>query len=168
MGFTDEEVRETLKPATLEVDDQGHLFDPSERPALVMTHRLPDSEDVRTRLAELAEDGVEYRIDPDGELVVGIRGDVSARVLETLEAVTPETALPTLRAEAERHNERVERGRSRAEKGEVIRVPRLMARSTGSSNLLMSRRSWGSCPGRSCRTRPSLGRRSLPSTGTTT
>jgi type III restriction enzyme len=131
MGFTDEEVRESLKPATLEEDDQGHLFDPSERPALVMTHRLPDSEDARTRLAELAEDGVEYRIDPDGELVVGIRGGVSARVLETLEAATPETARPTLRANAERHNERVERGRSRAEKGEVIRVPRLMVEIDG-------------------------------------
>jgi type III restriction enzyme len=135
MGFTDEEVRESLKPATIETDDQGRLFDPAERPALVLTHRLPDSKGARARLAELAEDGVEYRIDPDGELVVGIRGGISARVLATLEAATPETVRPTLRAGAERHNERIERTRSRAERGEVIAVLRLMVEIDGQLEL---------------------------------
>jgi type III restriction enzyme len=168
MGFTDEEVAESLKPATLEADDTGRLFDPAERPAPVLTHRLPDSADARARLAELAEDGVEYRIDPGGELVVGIRGGVSPRVLVALEPPRPRrrarrfAPMPSATTSASSAAARAQR-RARSSPCRLS-----WSRSTGRSNSPTSRRSWRSCPGRSCRTRPSSGKVSSPSTGMTT
>ena len=46
MGFTDEEVRASLSPVSVEVDDQGNLFDPDPvAPQPVLTVQLNDSEE---------------------------------------------------------------------------------------------------------------------------
>jgi type III restriction enzyme len=69
-GFTDEEVRRSLRPDTVEQDNQVQLFDP---------------------------DPVAPK--PTGALKVGMKGAVTGAVATALERYTPEADRPTLRAE---------------------------------------------------------------------
>ena len=57
-GFTDEEVRESLKPRGVERDAHGDLFDPDPlRPRPVLQFTVPDSAAARDRLNAMQDDG---------------------------------------------------------------------------------------------------------------
>ncbi len=148
MGFTDEEVRQSLRPATVEQDDQGRLFDPDPvAPKPVMSFEIPDTEDARAALGGLADDGAEFIRTGEGILKVGVKGAVSEAVARVLEQHTPEAEHPTLRAEIDRHAVRVQAALSPAEKGARIEVPFLMVEMEGDlfhadSALIMERVEW--------------------------
>lgn len=132
MGFTDEEVRQSLRPATVEENEQGQLFDPDPvAPKPVLTYEIPDTDEARADLSQLAEDGAEFIWTGSGTLKVGLKGSVSEKVATTLERHTPEADRPRLRAEIDRHRSTVEAKKSPAEKGASIEVPFLMLEMNG-------------------------------------
>lgn len=148
MGFTDEEVRQSLRPASIEEDAQGQLFDPDPvAPKPVMTFEIPDSDEARADLAELAEAGAEFIRTDTGTLKVGVKGAVSEAVASTIERYTPEEQRPALRAEIDRHEAQVEAALSPAERGAAIEVPFLMVEMDGDlfqadTDLIMERVEW--------------------------
>jgi type III restriction enzyme len=148
MGFSDEEVRQSLRPATVEQDDQGQLFDPDPvAPKPVLTFEIPDTEEARAALGNLAEAGAEFVRTDAGTLKVGVKGAVTEEVASALEQHTPEAERPALRAEIGRHAARVEKAQSPAEKGAAIEVPFLMVEMEGDlfqadSALIMERVEW--------------------------
>lgn len=148
MGFTDEEVRQSLRPASLEPDAQGQLFDPDPvAPKPVLTLEIPDTADARQALQGLAEDGAEYILTAGGTLKVGVKGVVTATVASILEQHTPKPGRASLRVEIERHAARVEAALSPAEKGASIEVPFLMVAMDGDlfqadTDLIMERVDW--------------------------
>ncbi|WP_114966435.1 DEAD/DEAH box helicase [Alkalilacustris brevis] len=148
MGFTDEEVRQSLRPATVEQDDQGRLFDPDPvAPKPVMSFEIPDTEEARAALGGLADDGAEFIRTGEGTLKVGVKGVVTEAVASVLEQHTPEAERPTLHAEIGRHADRVQAALSPAEKGARIEVPFLMVEMEGDlfqadSALIMERVEW--------------------------
>lgn len=148
MGFTDEEVRQSLRPASVEEDAQGQLFDPDPvAPKPVMTFEIPDSDEARADLAGLAEAGTEFIRTDTGTLKVGVKGAVTEAVASTIERHTPEEHRPALRAEIDRHEAQVEAALSPAEKGAAIEVPFLMVEMDGDlfqadTDLIMERVEW--------------------------
>ena len=148
MGFTDEEVRQSLRPATVELDAQGQLFDPDPvAPKPVLTFEIPDSEEARAELRDLAEAGAEFIRTDAGTLKVGVKGAVTEAVASALERHTPEAERPALRAEIGRHEARVQAALSPAEKGAAIEVPFLMVGMDGDlfqadTDLIMERVEW--------------------------
>ena len=145
MGFTDEEVRESLRPRSVEPDESGNLFDPDPvDPKPVLQYDIPDSEDARR---EMQENGADYIPQPDGTLRVGIRGDVAPELAKVLERHVPAEARERLAAAVERHREKVEAEKSPAERGDSISVPFLMVEFQGDlfraeSDLIMERVDW--------------------------
>ena len=148
MGFTDEEVRESLKPRGVEKDDQGNLFDPDEvRPRPVLQFSVADSEENRTRLNAMQDEGVDYIVEENGTLKVGVKGEVSDAVARTAaEIVRPEDR-SAVAAEIARHRARIEESRTLAEKGVVIEVPQLLVEMDGErfvaeTDAIMERVEW--------------------------
>lgn len=132
MGFTDEEVRESLRPRGVEVDAQGTLFDPdpvAPRPVLQFT--VPDSADARARLNGMQDEGVDYIPQPDGTLKVGVRGDLTDAVAAVAQDMVPVAERPTFDAAVAQHRARVDAARSPADKGAVIEVPLLLVAMAG-------------------------------------
>ena len=128
MGFTDEEVRESLAPRGVATDAQGNLFDPSPvDPKPVFQTVVADTEEARAVLAARQDEGVDYVPREDGTLMVGVRGPVDEDVAAEIERHAPEEARSTVRAGIARHNGEVERRRSPAERGVAIEVPQLLA-----------------------------------------
>ncbi len=148
MGFTDEEVRESLKPRGIEVDPQGTLFDPDPvRPKPVFQVTVADDEATRTRLYALQDEGVDFVPKEDGTLVVGVRGAVSEEVANTVRDITPAAELPAFEARIADHRANVEADRSLAERGVTIEVPQLLVRMEGETFLaetdaMMERVDW--------------------------
>ena len=148
MGFTDEEVRQSVRPRSTEADANGDLFDPDPvDPKPVLNVTVPDGEAVREALNGLAEAGVEYVARPDGTLQVGFKGLVSDEAAAAAEAVIPEADRSAFRQRLERHRGEVEWRRSPAEKGEVIEVPLLLAAMDGevfeaSGDAIFERTDW--------------------------
>lgn len=131
MGFTDEEVRASLKPPAVEVDAQGTLFDPDPvRPQPVVQFDVEDTEATRTALAGWQEAGVEY-VARDGRLTVGMRGAVPEEVVTAATALAPEAARAGIDVAVAKHRAAVEARRSLAEKGASIEVPLLLAAMDG-------------------------------------
>ena len=148
MGFTDEEVRESLKPRGIEMDEHGDLFDPDEvRPLAVLQVSVPDSEDARVKLNALQDAGVDYVVEEDGTLKVGVKGEVSDEVA----ALVREVARPADHArfddDVAAHRAKVEAGRTPAEKGAFIEIPKLMVEMQGElfiadTDAIMERVDW--------------------------
>lgn len=123
MGFTDEEVRGSVQADGLAADAQGTLFDPSPvRTQPVWQVPLADSDDVRTALDAMREEGVEWVPAADGSLSAGIKGAVPDAVAERIIAMATEADRPLARAALDKHRAKVEARRSLAEKGAVIFV----------------------------------------------
>ncbi|MCB1407765.1 MAG: DEAD/DEAH box helicase family protein, partial [Rhodobacteraceae bacterium] len=148
MGFTDEEVRESLRPRGIEMDPQGTLFDPDPvQPRPVLQLSLPDSDETRAQLNQLQDEGVDYLPRADGTLAVGVRGDISDSVAATMRAITPSQDRAQLDAQIDRHRARVEASRTLAQQGHVIDVPQLLVEMEGETfvaetDAIMERVDW--------------------------
>ncbi|MBP1807438.1 DEAD/DEAH box helicase family protein [Rubellimicrobium aerolatum] len=151
MGFTDDEVRDGLRPAAVSQDAQGALFDPDPvAPRPVLDCLLPDTPEARATLGGLQEAGVDYLPSPGG-LRVGVRGDVAPAVAAALAALTPLPERPALAALLARHEARVEAARSPADRGAVLEVPFLAVRLQGElfraeSGEIFDRADWSPDP----------------------
>lgn len=129
MGFTDDEVRESLQPRGVDQDDQGRLFDPDPvRPKPVLQVTVPDTPEARERLNALQKDGVDYMPKADGSLVVGVKGEVLDDVAAAVRTVVREEDHGHYDMQLARHRAELEARRTRAELGAVIDVPWLMLR----------------------------------------
>tara|TARA_R110002124_G_scaffold287273_1_gene472177 strand:+ start:2029 stop:4710 length:2682 start_codon:yes stop_codon:yes gene_type:complete len=129
MGFTDEEVRASLKPRGIEQNDQGDLFDPDDvAPKPVLQFSVPDTPEARERLNALQEQGVDYIPQDDGTLKAGVRGDLSEEVAQAAEELVSEAEKSSLRAAVETHRAKVEAARTPADKGAMIEVPMLLVK----------------------------------------
>lgn len=148
MGFTDEEVRESLKPRGVEKDEEGRLFDPDPaRPEPVWQVSLPDTPETREALRGLSEDALDYIVEPDGRLTVGVKGPVPEGVAAAVQDLAPPETRATVAAELARHQERVAASLSPAQKGEAIEVPRLLVEMQGDlfeadTDRIMERVDW--------------------------
>lgn len=148
MGFTDEEVRESLKPRGIEENDQGELFDPDPiRPRPVLQFSIPDSAEARERLNGIQDAGVDYIQKSDGSLVVGVKGDISDEVVATVRDVVPKDGLGHFDAQLERHRAQVAASRTLAEQGKVIEIPLLLVEMDGETfiaetDAIMERVEW--------------------------
>lgn len=148
MGFTDEEVRESLRPRGVEKDAQGNLFDPdpvAPKPVLQLT--VPDSEEARSRLNGLQDQGVDYIPQKDGTLKVGVRGELSDEVAAAAEELVTSAERTSLKAAVEKHRAKIEAARSPAEKGALIDVPQLLVEMEGETfvadtDAIMERTDW--------------------------
>ena len=136
MGFTDEEVRESLKPRGVEQNDQGQLFDPDPvRPKPVLQFTVPDSADARERLNGFQDAGVDYVPRADGTLIIGVKGEVTEDVARTVRAITRVEDHAHFDAQLEKHRASVEASRTLAEKGHVIEIPQLLVEMEGETFL---------------------------------
>jgi len=148
MGFTDEEVRESLKPRGVEQNDQGELFDPDPvRPKPVLQFTVPDSEDARERLNGWQDEGVDYIQRDDGTLVVGVKGEVTDEIAQGVREITREEDHAHFDAQLEKHRATVEASRTLAQKGHVIEIPQLLVEMEGETFLaetdaIMERVDW--------------------------
>ena len=148
MGFTDEEVRESLKPRGVEADDRGQLFDPDPvRPKPVLQVTVPDSDAARERLNGMQEAGVEYILRDDGTLTVGVKGEVTDAVVASVRDITPDAERPHFEAQLEKHRASLEASRTLAQKGHVIEVPQLLVEMEGETfpaetDAIMERVDW--------------------------
>ncbi|WP_414896861.1 DEAD/DEAH box helicase family protein [Rhodovulum sp. YEN HP10] len=132
MGFTDEEVRESLQPRGVEQDAQGNLFDPDPvRPRPVLQVTVQDSPEARAHLNGLQEDGVDYVPKPDGTLLVGLTGAVPETAVAGVRAVVRDEDHGHFDAQLAKHRAKVEAQKTRAELGAVIEVPRLLLEMDG-------------------------------------
>jgi type III restriction enzyme len=132
MGFTDEEVRESLQPRGVDQDDQGRLFDPDPvRPKPVLQVTVKDTPEVRRTLNELQEGGVDYVPKADGTLSVGVKGAVSNDVATAVRSVVQDADHGHFDAQLAKHRAQVEAQKTRAELGAVIEVPRLLVEMEG-------------------------------------
>lgn len=148
MGFTDEEVRASLKPRGVEQDAQGDLFDPDDvAPKPVLQFSVPDTPEARDRLNALQEQGADYIPQADGTLKVGVKGELSEEVAQAAEEMVAEVDKPTLRAEVEKHRARIEAVRTPADRGKTIEVPMLLVEMEGEmfsaeTDQIMERIDW--------------------------
>jgi type III restriction enzyme len=148
MGFTDEEVRQSLKPRGVDRDENGELFDPDPvRPQPVLQFIVPDSEEARDRLSSMQDNGVEYVPEEGGGLRVGVIGEVSDDVSSTLRDVARPEDQGALQAALEAHREKIEATRSLADEGASIEVPQLMVEVQGElfvadTDAIMERVDW--------------------------
>ncbi|SIO30752.1 hypothetical protein [Vannielia litorea] len=148
MGFTDEEVRASLKPRGVAEDAQGNLFDPDEvAPKPVLQFTVPDTPEARAALNQFQDEGADYIAQDDGTLKVGVRGELTPVVLAAAEALVPEEARPGLKLAVEKHRARVEATRSAADRGAVIEVPLLLVEMEGETfeaetDRIMERIDW--------------------------
>ena len=148
MGFTDEEVRESLKPRGVEMDAQGALFDPDPvRPKPVLQVTVPDSEEARARLNALQDDGVDYLPTSAGTLVVGVKGEISDAVAATVRDIARPEDHPHLDAQIAKHRAQVEATQTLAQQGHAIEVPQLLVAMQGETFLaetdaIMERVDW--------------------------
>lgn len=132
MGFTDEEVRESLQPRGVDQDDQGNLFDPDPvRPKPVLQVTVPDTPEARERLNMLQDAGVDYLAKSDGSLVVGVKGDVTEAVVGAVRSVVRPEDHSHFDTALVKHRAEVDARRTRAEQGVVIEVPRLLVEMDG-------------------------------------
>lgn len=145
MGFTDEEVRESLRPRTVEPDEKGDLFDPDPvDPKPVLQYDIPDTPEAR---GALQEGGADYVPQEDGTLRVGIRGDVPPEIADTLKRHLPEQERAEWERALSKHRERVDAEKSPAERGAAIEVPCLTVQFHGDlfraeTDLIMERVEW--------------------------
>lgn len=148
MGFTDEEVRESLKPRGIEKNDQGELFDPDPvRPKPVLQITVPDSDEARERLNVMQEAGVDYIPRDDGTLTVGVKGEVTDEVAKTVREITRDEDHAHFDAQLEKHRANVDADRTLAQKGHVIEIPQLLVEMEGETFLaqtdaIMERIEW--------------------------
>lgn len=148
MGFTDEEVRASLKPRGVEQNAQGDLFDPDEvSPKPVLQFSVPDTPEARARLNELQEQGADYIPQSDGTLKVGVKGELSDEVAQAAEEMVSDVERASLRTEVEKHRARIEAARSPADRGKTIEVPLLLVEMEGEvfsaeTDQIMERIDW--------------------------
>lgn len=133
MGFTDEEIRESLKPRSVEPDAQGELIDPDPvDPKPVLSYEVPDTPEARR---DLQDSGTDYFPMPGGALKVGVRGALTAEVATAIERHVPEAARAHFAATVAAHRAKVEVEKSPAEKGAAIEVPFLFVEFEGDAFL---------------------------------
>ncbi|MFP4283843.1 MAG: restriction endonuclease subunit R [Opitutales bacterium] len=148
MGFTDEEVRESLRPRGVEKDAQGNLFDPDPvAPKAVLQFTVPDTEEGRSRLNAMQDEGVDYIPQDDGTLKVGVRGAVAETVVAAAEELVAPEERVALRAAVEKHRAKVEAALSPADKGAIIEVPLLLVQMgeetfVADTDAIMERTAW--------------------------
>ncbi|UWR92637.1 DEAD/DEAH box helicase family protein [Phaeobacter inhibens] len=148
MGFTDEEVRESLKPRGVEQNDQGELFDPDPvRPRPVMQFSVPDTPEAREQLNAMQDEGVDYIPKDDGSLVVGVKGEITDEVASAVRHHTREADRSRFDAELEQHRLKVAQSRTLAQQGKVIEVPQLLVEMEGETfvaetDAIMERVDW--------------------------
>jgi type III restriction enzyme len=148
MGFTDEELRESLKPRGVEQNDQGQLFDPDPvRPKPVLQFTVPDNEDARERLNAWQEAGVDYIPRDDVTLLVGVKGEVTDEVAKTVREITRPEDHAHFDARLDQHRATVEASRTLAQKGHVIEIPQLLVEMESETFLaetdaIMERMDW--------------------------
>lgn len=132
MGFTDEEVRESLQPRGVDEDSQGRLFDPDPvRPKPVLQVTVKDTPEVRQTLNDLQDWGVDYVPKSDGTLSIGVKGAVSDDVATAVRSVVQLTEHGHFDAQLAKHRAQVEAQKTRAELGAVIEVPQLLVEMDG-------------------------------------
>lgn len=145
MGFTDEEVRESLRPRSVESDESGNLFDPDPvDPKPVLQYDIPDTPEARR---DMQESGADFILRPDGTLRIGIRGEVAPELEATLKRHIPEAAHESLTTAVATHREKVQAEKSPAERGDSISVPFLMVEFQGDlfraeTDLILERVDW--------------------------
>ena len=129
MGFTDEEVRESLRPRSVEPDAQGNLIDPDPvDPKPVLSYEIPDTPEARR---DLQNSGADYFPTQSGALKVGVRGALTPEVATAIERHVPEPARAHFAATVAAHRAKVEVEKSPAEKGAAIEVPFLFVEFEG-------------------------------------
>ena len=132
MGFTDEEVRESLQPRGVDQDAQGNLFDSDPvRPKPVLQVTVQDTPEVRRTLSQFQDDGVDYIPKSDGTLSIGVKGAVTDDVAGAVRSFVRHDDLGHFDAQLAKHRAQVEAQKTRAELGAVIEVPRLLVEMDG-------------------------------------
>ena len=148
MGFTDEEVRESLRPRGVDADDQGKLFDPDPvRPKPVLQFDIPDTSEARERLNGMQDEGVEYIPRANGSLSVGLKGAVTDATAEVIRSVVGGDGAGDFEARLAKHRAEVAARQTLAEQGEAIELPRLLIEMDGEvfeadTDAIMERVDW--------------------------
>ena len=128
MGFEEDEARESIEPAQIELDEPGPLFDPREETTPSFRHGFESSPGLVSALRELERDGVAVHEFDDGAVEVTVAGRVAPDLEEAILEVVPETERPGFVNALREHRLNLrDRPASPADQGEEISVPRLMS-----------------------------------------
>ena len=132
MGFDEEEAADAIQPAPQQGNlDWGEesLFGARPAAPVVFRHVVTAAPELARSLA--VHPGVAVRAVPGGRLEVAITGWVAPELERTIAAALPATAAPGFREAVTRYRADVKAVLPPAERGEVLRVPRLMAEVQG-------------------------------------
>jgi len=133
MGFTDEEVRASLKPRSVERSENGELFDPDPvDPKPVLSVQVTDTPEAREALQKV---GADYLPGAAGSLTVGVRGELSEEAAAVIERHIPADGRAHFATSVAAHRAKVEAEKSPAELGASIEAPFLFVEFEGEAFL---------------------------------
>lgn len=131
MGFDEEEAKDLIEPAQLNIDDTG-LFAPRERKAPVFRHTVAGGSDMAAALAAVAtNEQVSVVTKEDGAIEIAVTGRMAPDIEAAITGAIPEPARKAFAEAVRSYRIEIDADLSPAERGEIFRVPRLVAEVQG-------------------------------------
>lgn len=147
MGFEEDEAQDNIEVVQRDLDEDGTLFAPRDKPKPVLRHSVPASPELLSVLEKAKADGVTLRATNDGKVEVTVSGDLKPEVEEAITYALPEPERKAFNEAAARYRHEIKALLSPAERGESFIVPRLMAEIQGTlefadTDVFMEFRDW--------------------------
>ncbi len=129
MGFEEDEARDNIEPVQQELDDQGGLFGPRDKPKPTFMHTATVTPEVISELRK--REGVTLRETDDGKTEIVVAGRVDSGLERVIAETLPEPERKGFVDAVARYRVEVKDQMSPAERGEAFEVPRLMSEIQG-------------------------------------
>ena len=136
MGFEEDEARESIEPAELDFGESGAAVGRPEEAAPPFRHTFAGDPETVSALKELERDGVTVHEFDDGAVEVLVAGRVGGDLEEAILGVVPERERPDFVQAVAAHRVNLrDQPTAPADRGEELRVPRLMSAVQGALEL---------------------------------
>ena len=148
MGFEEDEAHESIEPAELDFGESGAAVDRPEEAAPPFRHTFAGDPETVSALKALGRSGVMVREFDDGAVEIVVAGRVGGDLEEAILGVVPEVERPSFVAAVAAHRINLrDQPTAPADRGEELRVPRLMSAVQGAlefadTDLFMESHEW--------------------------
>lgn len=131
MGFEEEDALDNIEPMQRELDDQGGLFGPRDKPKPTFKHTVTATPEILDAIKVVKHDGVAVRKTDDGKIEIAVTGRVDGGLENLIYETLPEAEKKGFSDAVAKYRVEVKDQLSPAEQGEAFRVPRLMSEIQG-------------------------------------
>ena len=148
MGFDEDEAHESIEPAELALGESGAPVDRREEAAAPFRHTFARDPEVAAALKALGRSGMAVREFDDGAVEIVVAGRVGSDLEEAILEALPESERSDFATAVAKHRiDLRDQPTSPADRGEELRVPRLMSAVQGTlefadTDLFMESHAW--------------------------